>query len=185
MNSTSGRRAKLLNENPHIATWFFENRQDAFIKEVAFKHLKVVDYWFRVEFEHRGSPHIHGFLWLEGAPQIDSLSKMNEIQKREVASYFGKLVCASNNDFSTSSPNAINPCQLRYTEIGNHPSYSSIGDESEIQTLVAQYKADYNRLINKSPTAYKLLGQMSKKEAKQQSSRLSIWFPERAEQRGV
>ncbi|CAH1106733.1 unnamed protein product [Psylliodes chrysocephalus] len=31
----------------------------------------LVDYYYRVEFQHRGAPYIHGVLWLEGAPVSD------------------------------------------------------------------------------------------------------------------
>ncbi|CAH1100900.1 unnamed protein product [Psylliodes chrysocephalus] len=31
----------------------------------------LVDFYYRVEFQHRGAPHIHGVLWLNGAPVFD------------------------------------------------------------------------------------------------------------------
>ncbi|CAH1107057.1 unnamed protein product [Psylliodes chrysocephalus] len=31
----------------------------------------LADYYYRVEFQHRGAPHIHGVLWLDGAPVYD------------------------------------------------------------------------------------------------------------------
>ena len=32
---------------------------------------KITDYYYRVEFQQRGSPHIHSLLWVEDAPVID------------------------------------------------------------------------------------------------------------------
>lgn len=31
----------------------------------------MVDYFYRVEFQQRGSPHIHAIFWIEDSPQID------------------------------------------------------------------------------------------------------------------
>ena len=32
---------------------------------------KIIDYYYRVEFQQRGSPHIHSLLWVQDAPVID------------------------------------------------------------------------------------------------------------------
>lgn len=31
----------------------------------------IADYFYRVKFQQRGSPHIHGLFWVKGAPQYD------------------------------------------------------------------------------------------------------------------
>lgn len=31
---------------------------------------KIEDFFYRVEFQQRGSPHIHMLLWIEGAPRF-------------------------------------------------------------------------------------------------------------------
>ena len=45
-----------------------------FIKDVLKSSLspvgKLVDYFFKVEFQHRGSPHIHMLMWIENAPTL-------------------------------------------------------------------------------------------------------------------
>ena len=30
---------------------------------------QITDYFYRVEFQQRGSPHTHGLFWVKGAPQ--------------------------------------------------------------------------------------------------------------------
>src|SRR6185437_15446377 len=30
----------------------------------------LVDYFFRIEFQERGSPHVHGLVWIGGAPVL-------------------------------------------------------------------------------------------------------------------
>lgn len=45
---------------------------------------KVIDYFYRVEFQHRGSPQIHCLLWVEGAPvfeEDDDLTVCNFVSK--------------------------------------------------------------------------------------------------------
>ena len=32
---------------------------------------KVIDYFYRIEFQQRGSPHVHCLFWIENAPRID------------------------------------------------------------------------------------------------------------------
>ncbi|KAI3934810.1 hypothetical protein MKW98_026218 [Papaver atlanticum] len=58
-------RAKLLNENPLVVSWFLQKRVDLFLKLFLKKEFKVVDHWYRFEWQSRGSGHVHGFLWLE------------------------------------------------------------------------------------------------------------------------
>ena len=68
------RRKKLLNENPLIVAWFFQQRAESFIGDVLFGKFPVVNHWWRIEFQHRGSPHVHGFVWLQNAPiSLDSV----------------------------------------------------------------------------------------------------------------
>lgn len=148
--STNGARQKLLNKNPHLTAWFFQKRAKVFIKEVLFKHLNVVDFWFRVEFQHRGSVHLHGFVWLDGAPQIARLDRMNEAERQGVVDYFDKLVCASNNNYGSASRSSnVMPCKMNYSDIPTNQAYQHIVRESPVQQLVSQYLEDYHNLINK------------------------------------
>ena len=34
---------------------------------------EVEDYWWRVEFQARGSPHIHALLWIKDAPDVSDI----------------------------------------------------------------------------------------------------------------
>jgi hypothetical protein len=62
-------RNKLLNDNPDLAIMLFRKRFEALLHVLTTCNSSpfgsVTDYWFRVEFQHRGSPHMHGLLWLE------------------------------------------------------------------------------------------------------------------------
>ena len=50
------------------------------------------NYFYRVEFQHRGSPHIHGLLWIKIAPHYE---KNNET---EIIQYIDKIISCSFNE---------------------------------------------------------------------------------------
>ncbi len=56
-----------------IADWFFYERISKFMKTFYVDVLGATDYWFRFEWQHRGSPHVHGVAWLHNAPDIEKL----------------------------------------------------------------------------------------------------------------
>ena len=47
---------------------------------------QITDYFYRVEFQQRGSPHIHGLFWVEGVPQYGKSSE------EEIVSFIDKYV---------------------------------------------------------------------------------------------
>lgn len=74
---SSGEKLELLRRHPLEAVMFFERRLDSFLKNVIMGRDKplgtVKDYWLRIEFQMRGSPHVHSFWWIEGAPKVDTV----------------------------------------------------------------------------------------------------------------
>lgn len=102
-------RAKLLNENPIIASWFLQKRVDIFFEHFLLKEFSVVDYWYRFEWQHRGSGHVHGFLWLQDAPDVSQLAKNND-EKRRIIEYFDRLVCTEKPDATMSIRFDEHPC---------------------------------------------------------------------------
>jgi len=36
-----------------------------------FGELRLVQYYWRIEFQHRGSPHSDGMYWFSGAPKLE------------------------------------------------------------------------------------------------------------------
>ncbi|XP_062598312.1 uncharacterized protein LOC134259730, partial [Saccostrea cucullata] len=67
---------EVLRCNPVTVARMFEHRFHTFHREVILSSAepigKVVDYFQRVEFQQRGSPHMHCLYWIENAPNIDS-----------------------------------------------------------------------------------------------------------------
>ncbi|XP_064625952.1 uncharacterized protein LOC135486782 [Lineus longissimus] len=68
-------KSKLLQENPVLAARMFDHRVHVLFHQLLLSKAeplgKVVDYFWRTEFQCRGSPHIHCLLWIENAPKLD------------------------------------------------------------------------------------------------------------------
>ncbi|XP_062609537.1 uncharacterized protein LOC134271330 [Saccostrea cucullata] len=66
---------EVLRSNPVTVARMFEHRFHVFQKEVIFSPSepigKVSDFFQRVEFQQRGSPHMHCLYWVENAPKLD------------------------------------------------------------------------------------------------------------------
>uniref|UniRef100_A0A8P4K4J2 ATP-dependent DNA helicase n=1 Tax=Dicentrarchus labrax TaxID=13489 RepID=A0A8P4K4J2_DICLA len=77
-------RCELLRRNPVTAARMFDFRWHCFLKEVLMSPSnpigKVIDYFYRVEFQQRGSPHVHCLFWIENAPIIDKNTDEEVIQ---------------------------------------------------------------------------------------------------------
>ena len=41
--------------------------------------LEATDYWLQFEWQHRGSPHVHGAAWLPNAPDVGQLLASAEV----------------------------------------------------------------------------------------------------------
>lgn len=108
-------------KNPHIVAAYLSTRHQH-LRETILQHLDiageapVTDFWFRVEWQARGSGtcshstrtsgilhdritgHIHGFLWLENAVQVDAMDWTNPSDLQKIQDYFSRIITASNPD---------------------------------------------------------------------------------------
>jgi ATP-dependent DNA helicase PIF1 len=85
-----------LNDNPAIAAFYFQKRWKIFYDEVVEPQLDVVDHWWRFEWQHRGSSHIHGFLWLRNAPSVEGLKLDDDQSVRQFVAFWDHLVSTWN-----------------------------------------------------------------------------------------
>ena len=67
-------RIKAVIENPYWTDWFFLHRAEKFMRYFLQNSLGAVDFWARIEYQHRGSSHLHGVAWLADAPHSDKIS---------------------------------------------------------------------------------------------------------------
>ena len=63
---------------------------------------EIADYFYRVEFQQRGSPHIHGLFWIRDAPQYEKDS--NE----EVVAFIDKFITCHKPNSSSEMENLVN-----------------------------------------------------------------------------
>ena len=88
--------------DPLYTALHFDRRFHALMKHVIHGPTqplgKVVDYFYRVEFQNRGSAHYHMFFWVEGIPQKWDIDTQDEILK-----YIDRVIC-SNKPSPDSDP---------------------------------------------------------------------------------
>ncbi|XP_065942067.1 uncharacterized protein [Magallana gigas] len=101
-------KSEILRRNPVTVARMFEHRFHVFQKEVILAPANpigsVVDYFVRVEFQQRGSPHMHCLYWVEDAP------KFGEDSEERVCDFIDKYV-------SCSLPNEDDEQELRQTAL--------------------------------------------------------------------
>ena len=89
---------KNVQSNPLLTAIHFERRWRALLKNVIKGPNRplgnVVDYFARIEFQTRGSPHMHVFLWIENAPNL-----LTATTSQEIISYIDNVI-------STTIPSA-------------------------------------------------------------------------------
>ena len=92
---TTAHRTKLVSAHPAACCRFFNHRVQKFLRLIIMgPHSpfgKVCDFFYRVEFQKRGSPHIHGFLWIDNSPKIDCASD------DEICRYIDQHISCSSN----------------------------------------------------------------------------------------
>ena len=66
-------RCNLLNNNPALVARHFQYKVEVF-KEITLDGPlgKTKYYAIRIEFQERGSPHVHSFIWICNAPNIEN-----------------------------------------------------------------------------------------------------------------
>ena len=93
-SDASDNPVKAVAKNPLLCTWFFHHRVKAFIEHFLTSELGITDYWWRYEWQSRGSVHCHGILYLKDAIDRSELATTMESFKKDLADYIDKLVTA-------------------------------------------------------------------------------------------
>ena len=92
---TFDKKCQLVASHPTVCSRYFSYRVKKFFKHVlSSPHSNfgvLQDYFYRVEFQKRGSPHIHGLCWMKGAPLFNVQSE------QQVCDYIDKCISCSLN----------------------------------------------------------------------------------------
>lgn len=75
-NMTFEEKSRLIREDPITCALYFEHRIAEIRKtwshpDGPFGRYEIIMFFYRIEFQHRGSPHIHMVIWLKNAPKYD------------------------------------------------------------------------------------------------------------------
>ena len=130
---------KAVLENPAIADCFFYHRIQKFIEAFYVGVLGATDYWMRFEWQHCGSPHVHGLAWLSGAPDVEQIVADGvDTTKEELIRYVDKIVTTLNPAILPNGSNADDaPTPKTNPHICNKP-YDRIEDfNQDLADLVA------------------------------------------------
>ena len=102
-NLSYNEKCSLLNLNPVIVAKHFQHRVETFFKDVLLSNAKpigkIVYYALRIEFQMRGSPHLHSLIWTSDCPELKDGSEEAYIR------YIDEHVQAS-------LPNRENDCEF-------------------------------------------------------------------------
>jgi len=116
--STLGERARHdrcvdnLTKYPHIVASFLQCRVKVFLDTLnKLSGFQFVDHWYRYEWQHRGSGHVHGFLWLMDGPNLQEKDLENAEHRQQLADYFSQKVFSHAPIPNLPRPDT-NPCQL-------------------------------------------------------------------------
>ena len=92
LNMDYKEKCEVLKSNPVTAVQMFYHRVDLFFKLILLGPAeplgKIKDFFYRVEFQARGAPHLHCLFWVEGAPRLDTHSH------DEIVSFIDRYISA-------------------------------------------------------------------------------------------
>ena len=97
-NMTWQQKSNLIQRDPITCARNFEHMVQLFIHDVLRSDVmpigQIVDFFYRVEFQQRGSPHIHGLFWVKDAPQY------GKNDEKEIVKFIDKYVTCQKADTS-------------------------------------------------------------------------------------
>ncbi|XP_067930922.1 uncharacterized protein [Watersipora subatra] len=102
--------AQAIAHSPLTVDSYLGVRFDTFFKHFLTPYFLIDDYWYRFEWQHRGSLHVHGLAWLQNAPNTQTCTQL------ELTSYWDKYVCTWNPAIEHNQ----NPANF-YWDVRNHP----------------------------------------------------------------
>ena len=135
----SARRRAVI-DNPAVADWFFYERLQQFLKCFYLDILGAKDYWLRFEWQHHGSPHVHGLAWLPGAPDVQLFTDpaAAEENRQQAIAFIDSVISTTNqallpdgSNLSEAPRAQTDPhiCNQAYAEVTDH--------EQDLSQLIA------------------------------------------------
>ncbi|GMF66045.1 unnamed protein product [Phytophthora lilii] len=142
LSSQERRRYQI--ENPGIAARHFNRRFNALFKHILCGKAQplgqITDYFWRVEFQHRGSPHIHALLWVKDAPDVLKLSE-SDTGRTILANYVDSIISVGAKDVMELKTCTCPTCLLENNESldiisARPPKADSVARQCDLSRLV-------------------------------------------------
>ena len=128
-------KSACLIDNPAIASYFFHVKINKYIKTYYQNLLGATDYWFRYEWQHRGSVHVHGLAWVKNSPRAEKLKdpdpNVRAATIAEVEKYADELISTMNPAYSTDGTEIIQPPSGKSAPHPCAQNYSSVTDQKQ------------------------------------------------------
>lgn len=110
----------MIQSDPVTCSRHFDFMVQTFIRQVLKNSLepvgRLVDFFYRVEFQQRGCPHIHMLLRVENAPKLGSSSHS------QVADFIDKyLSCSNTSNLPDLKEGMQKPAEKRIREVADFP----------------------------------------------------------------
>ena len=99
-------KSDLIQKDPATFARNFEHMVQLFIKDVLKGNLKafgeIVDLFYRVEFQQKGSRHIHALFWVKDSPQYE------KTPKKQIVDFVDKYITCANDELSDDMKDIVN-----------------------------------------------------------------------------
>lgn len=135
--------------SPAIADWFFFQRIKQFLKHFYKDVLHAKDYWLRFEYQHRGSPHVHGLAWLANSPDIEVLRAQGlSDETTQIVQHVNSVVTTIN---PAVLPDESNISEVPLAQVDPHICNKAYKDVADFDDDLAQLVATCQRHTRCSP----------------------------------
>ena len=105
-NLTWEEKCRLIQSDPVTCARHFDFQFNTFLKDVLMSELaplgKIKDWFYRVEYQQRGSPHIHMLIWLDNAP-VFGVDK-----DEDVVAYIDRIITCSKPESDPELQDLVN-----------------------------------------------------------------------------
>ena len=159
----AGRNGRVV-RNPHFVAAFFVQRCQFFLTTVVNSEGKMKDYWLIFEWQHRGSIHAHGLLWMSDCPKdVEKLLEGGDEEKHALLQYYDSYISAWNpgsisaesishyKEHTPDHPQLANPTIIVPTA-NKHPCQIRFGESDDPENDLSQLINSTNRHRNCSVT---------------------------------
>ncbi|XP_052129235.1 uncharacterized protein LOC113212961 [Frankliniella occidentalis] len=124
---TEEQRRNFIADQPFVPSMFFIKRAEYFLLKIFKLMYPLKDFWWRFEWQFRGSPHVHALLYLEGAPDVTRLKEMTPEEFADVVAYFDRIVSAWNCGLGLPN-SAEHPCRKRTSDVAPEDRERHLGE---------------------------------------------------------